>query len=321
MPPILHKPVSKKKTKRLDWKECPKLVELQLNSSQISITDQAFFSKGSSPTLIGSPITVAAKSVAPSEIEAINIPRPTIVVSRRSSRVTGSTVDRPSDVPGRDSFHTAATTLAAIESSRDVISSQQSPNEQSGTVSMTSNESSSENLLVNVVGSVEGQVAGQVPLDITEEDLKRSKATVYTILEPILGKVGCQHDFLRELFRTSSPSILSVESQQRFIVDVAQALSHGRTHTVSLVTVALTLYVLTSAASFSVVLGGNPTTVPSGRIAVAMNFHYLVSAVLITCLIGSFPSRAYCIEQFKRVAHAYGLDFGQARKNFTFEDD
>jgi hypothetical protein len=176
-------------------------------------------------------------------------------------------------------------------------------------------------------------------LVLSEDDWIIAQGTVNMYLGALRGNAGnngCQHDFWMKVIRISRretpanhenssvssqvSSILSVNRQDRLMVDFAQALSNGRTYSIGNTILALLLWGFQVISSFSVVIGGSPHTLPGARIGLSMTLHFVVPAVLITNFMGSFPSETFCEEQLYRIAYFHGCNFRTALEEIRQSD-
>ncbi|KAF1993159.1 hypothetical protein P154DRAFT_590902 [Amniculicola lignicola CBS 123094] len=83
---------------------------------------------------------------------------------------------------------------------------------------------------------------------------------------------------------------------REFQYEIANSIALTRTaHSRLLLSlIALGLYGWQAISAFIVTIGGEWTTVPGGRIALAMFWHFIVAAILLSNTVGSFPSKEFC---------------------------
>ncbi|ORX92060.1 hypothetical protein BCR34DRAFT_266016 [Clohesyomyces aquaticus] len=88
------------------------------------------------------------------------------------------------------------------------------------------------------------------------------------------------------------------------IADTVSQIGGGR---LLLALVGLGLYGWTVISSFVQKIGGTWTTVPGGRIGLAMFWQWMIAAVLISNLIGQFPDEEHCRRVFRKAYSRRGL--------------
>jgi hypothetical protein len=109
------------------------------------------------------------------------------------------------------------------------------------------------------------------------------------------------------LHRTlSSPLCRKEQWTVRYEIAVGVGLDEvGR---LSLALIALALYIFQAISAFVVTVGGQWTTVPGGRIALAMFWHWMVAAILLSNTVGSIPTKSICKRMVFEAYARTGLD-------------
>jgi hypothetical protein len=137
-----------------------------------------------------------------------------------------------------------------------------------------------------------------------------ARATVMMYLEVLRGDGGPQYDLWTNLVtKRHDSTVLCLRCQRNLTLELAHALANGRTWHVSNAVVSLIMFGWSAISAFATVIGGSWSSVPGGRIGLAVFYHFLVMAVLLSSTIGSFPTQNFCRETVQMISENYDCDF------------
>jgi hypothetical protein len=125
-------------------------------------------------------------------------------------------------------------------------------------------------------------------------DFVRTFGTVLGGIEELTSEDVNPHVVYDQLSRGMSPL-----DQDRFRTSVAHELANSRMDDIIRTCLAVSLYFYQVACAFITNLGGSATSPPGGRIGISMFLTYILPAILLSNVVGSFPSiyTCYCIIQ------------------------
>lgn len=113
------------------------------------------------------------------------------------------------------------------------------------------------------------------------------------------------------LLHRISRSALSMRDQWILRYEIAVAVGMENEGRLSLALIALILYIFQAISAFVVTVGGEWSTVPGGRIAMAMFWHWMVAVILVSNTVGILPTKDLC----RKVVYEAYSRAGQNIKN------
>ncbi|KAF2467903.1 uncharacterized protein BDR25DRAFT_316521 [Lindgomyces ingoldianus] len=155
--------------------------------------------------------------------------------------------------------------------------------------------------------------------NVKEDDYERKIRIKGTYLQALKTASGISVAQTEYLHREILQPLLKTRKQNTWEIEheIAEDIATSRSGRLLLAVIAITLYIWQVVSSFVQVIGGSWTTVPGGRIGLAMFWQWMVAAVLISNFVGSFPTEDYCKRIVKKVYGRAGVDFDEEIKRIT----
>ncbi|KAF2738017.1 hypothetical protein EJ04DRAFT_574247, partial [Polyplosphaeria fusca] len=151
-----------------------------------------------------------------------------------------------------------------------------------------------------------------------ETALQREKRIMATYLHALKTAINMN---VRDASVVHKIMTSSLSTKRQFKIQHAIALEIAKTRSgrLLLALIALVLYIWQAISAFVTTVGGSWTTVPGGRIALAMFSHWLIAAILLSNVVGSFPTQRFCRKTVESIYAEYGLKLKWTKDDSAIE--